>query len=220
MTERHYVGVYWEDRAASREQAAGALLATLARVRAIDPLLARWHLRLETREASVSARLTDEGAQAMLEKAIAPTSEGDPKHGWSVRLWNGEDQARSALVELTAGAHLGMNLFPSPNSCVVHLPTGLEDPDVERLIQRERMATLLGQLAIAWEADWGVVSTDRYLRSRLPQRGPHYPRVGWLTFLHGRRGKVPPHREGRRDARGGARLHGEHGAAALHGCGR
>ena len=191
MTERHYVGVYWEDRPASKEQAASALLAALARLRTFDPLLARWYPRLETREASLAAELTADRAQVLLDKAIAPTAEDDPKHGWSVRLWNGEDQTRSALLEVTVGARLGMNLFPSPNSCVLHLPTGLEDPAVDALLRRERMVALLGELAAAWEADWGVVSTDRYLRSRLPQRGPHYPRVGWMTFLHGRRGKPP-----------------------------
>lgn len=191
MTERHYVGVYWEDRPATKEQAAGALLAALGRMRAVDPLLAQWHLQLDTREASVEAALTEGRAQALLDETLAPTVQEDPKHGWLIRLWNGQDQARSAKLELTVGAHLGLGLFPSPNSCIVHLPRGLEDPDVDALLRRDRMAELLGELARAWEADWGVVSTDKYLRSRLPHRGPHYPRVGWLTFLHRRRGQPP-----------------------------
>jgi hypothetical protein len=53
------------------------------------------------------------------------------------------------------------------------------------------MVTLLAELARVWEADWGIVSTDEYMLSVPASRPPHHPRVGWVTFLHERRGPIP-----------------------------
>ena len=89
MTDRHYAGVYWEDRPASKQEVSRELVATLSILRSISPLLGRWHLQRETREDSLAAELTAAGGEAIVIDAIVPIDAENPRHGWKVRLWNG-----------------------------------------------------------------------------------------------------------------------------------
>jgi hypothetical protein len=191
MDERHYVGVYWGDRKATKEACVPPILEMLQSLRAHDPVFARWYLKLATREESLAAEITDATARDTLEQGIVLTADEVPYFGWKVTLWNGEADGRTAQVALFMGAHMGVPFSPTPNSCELHMPRGKDLPEIDALLRRPRMTQLLGELARIWLADWGVVSTDRHLKQVLPTRPPHHPRVGWLTFLHGWRGRAP-----------------------------
>jgi hypothetical protein len=141
-----------------------------------------------TREETLGWELTDGTARAKLLEGIAVSVDDLPEFGWAVVLWNGEADQRSAKIELGMGSHMRSPHSPTPNSCVVQMPR----PAVAgSLLHRATMTALLGDLAVVWSADWGVVSTDRYLLGGPPPRPPHHPRVGWLTFLNGWRGRAP-----------------------------
>jgi Immunity protein 52 len=191
MAERHYVGVYWEDRAASREECASQVLGTLARLRARDPLLSRWYLKRATREETLQAEIPQAGPPELLEGGLALVADDGPELGWKVTVWNGLGEGQSAHADLIVGAHAKIPFSPTPNSMILHMPRGRGQPEIDALLARERMAALLAELARAWSADWGVASTDSYLYGVLPVRPPHHPRVGWLTFLNARRGRAP-----------------------------
>ena len=196
MDERHYVGVYWGDRKATREACVPPILDMLHALRENDPLFARWYLKLATREESLGAELTEATAREKLEQGIVLAADEVPDHGWKVTLWNGEADGRSAQILLFTGADLGVPFSPTPNSCELQMPRGKDLPEVDALLRRPRMTRLLAELARIWVADWGVVSTDRHLKQVFPTRPPHHPRVGWLTFLHGWRGPAPKLQQG------------------------
>ena len=191
MAERHYVGVYWEDRAASREECASQVREMLARLRAHDPLLSRWYLKRPTREETLQTELTDAGERDLLEGGLAPVAEDGPELGWKVTVWNGLGEAQSAHADLVLGAHPRIFFSPTPNSSVLHMPRGRGQAAIDALLGRARMTTLRAELARVWRADWGLASTDSYLYGVLPVRPAHHPRVGWLTFLNARRGHAP-----------------------------
>jgi hypothetical protein len=191
MAERHYVGVYWEDRAASREECASQLLGTLARLRAHDPLLSRWYLKRATREETLQAEIPQAGPRDLLERGLALVADDGPELGWKVTVWNGLGEGGSAHADLIVGGHAKIPFSPTPNSMILHMPRGRGQPEIDALLARGKMVALLAELARAWSADWGVASTDSYLYGVLPVRPAHHPRVGWLTFLNARRGRAP-----------------------------
>jgi hypothetical protein len=188
MEERHYAGVYWEDRKVTKDECVTPILDSLARVGAHDPLLSRWYVMRGTREETLGWELTEATAREKLVAGIVVAVEDMPEFGWSVVLWNGEADRRSAKIELGMGGHMHSHVSPTPNSCIVRMPW---PPAAGSLLHRATMTALLGDLAVVWNADWGVVSTDRYLLGGPPPRPSHHPRVGWLTFLHGWRGRAP-----------------------------
>jgi hypothetical protein len=188
MEERHYAGVYWEDRKVTKDECVTPILDSLARVGAHDPLLSRWYVMRGTREETLGWELTEGTAREKLVAGIVVAVEDMPEFGWSVVLWNGEADQRSAKIELGMGGHMRSHASPTPNSCVVRMPWPAA---AGSLLHRATMTALLGDLALVWSADWGVVSTDSYLLGGPPPRPSHHPRVGWLTFLHGWRGRAP-----------------------------
>jgi hypothetical protein len=141
-----------------------------------------------TREETLSWELTEGDARAKLVEAIAPAVDDVPELGWRVVVWNGEADQRSAKIELDLGGHMHSHVSPTPNSCIVRMPW---PGAAGALLHRATMTALLGDLAVVWNADWGVVSTDSYLLGGPPPRPSHHPRVGWLTFLNGWRGRAP-----------------------------
>jgi hypothetical protein len=186
MAERHYVGVYWEDRPATRQEGIEQIGEMLARLRRHDPVFGRWYLKRASREESLLAELTEESQTELLEQELGPVGAESPGLGWKVTVWNGLGEGQSGHADLVIGAHAKIIFSPTPNSCDLQMPRG-----VEALLRRDRMTALLSELARVWRADWGVASTDGYLYGVMPSRPPHHPRVGWLTFLHGRRGRAP-----------------------------
>ena len=189
MEERHYAGVYWEDREVTKDECVTPILDTLARVGAHDALLSRWYVMRSTREETVSSwELTEADARGKLVEGIAPAVDDRPEFGWRVVVWNGEADQRSAKIELDLGGYMHSHVSPTPNSCVVRMPW---PGAAGALLRRATMTALLGDLAVVWNADWGVVSTDRYLLGGPPPRPSHHPRVGWPTFLNGWRGRAP-----------------------------
>jgi hypothetical protein len=190
MAERHYVGVYWEDRAASKEDCVSQVGDMLPRLRAYDPLLSRWYLKLGSREETLQAEITEASQHGLLDSGLELVGNG-PGLGWKVTLWNGLGDGRSAHVDVVVGADPKILFSPTPNSCLLTLPRGRDIPEVGALLRRKRMTGLLAELARAWQADWGIASTDSYLYGVLPTRPSHHPRVGWLTFLNARRGRAP-----------------------------
>jgi hypothetical protein len=191
MADRHCIGVYWEDRLEARGASAATVVKMIESLRLRHPLLATWYPRLATREESLAAKLEGDAAQALVESAIAPADPENTAHGWKLTLWNGHADGTSAIVELKTGAHIGTPFAPTPNSCLVRLPRAVDDPQVASLLEHDCMVGLVGDLARVWVADWGIASTESYFTSVIPRRPPHHPRVGWITFLHGRRGSPP-----------------------------
>jgi hypothetical protein len=160
MAERHYVGVYWEDRVASREECASQVLEMLARLRAHDALLSRWYLKRATREETLQAELTGAHERDLLERGLTRVAEDGAELGWKVTVWNGLGEGHSAHADLVLGAHPKILFSPTPNSSVLQMPRGRGQPEVDALLGRERMTALLAELARAWRADWGLASTD------------------------------------------------------------
>jgi hypothetical protein len=186
MAERHYVAVYWEDRAATKPECTGLVLQTLAKLRDADPLFARWFLKRSSREKSLESELTESSQQALLEEGLVLVADDSPGLGWRVTVWNGLGEGESAHADLVVGAAPRILFNPTPNSVTLQMPRGRE-----QLLRRGAMTALLSELARVWRADWGIASTDGYLYGVLPTRPTHHPRVGWLTFLNARRGRAP-----------------------------
>ena len=76
MAERHYVGVYWEDRAASKEECIAQVGDMLPRLRAHDPLLSRWYLKLGSREETLQAEITEASQHARLDSGLELVGDG------------------------------------------------------------------------------------------------------------------------------------------------
>jgi len=189
MADRHYVAVYWGDRAVPLDGCIAEVRDCLRRLAGHSELFARFYPIRATREESLAAELNEDHLRAAAEASVATS--GDARYGYTINLWNGLDEARSVRAEITVGADIGLEFCPAPNSFALKLPRALHDPATGALVRREPLTRLLEELARAWSADWGTVSTEGYLLGTPALLPPHHPRVGWITFLHRSRGKLP-----------------------------
>jgi len=102
--------------------------------------------------------------------------------GFSQMVWNAKKEA--TYVSLSCGDY-------SPcghNSCLLESLSlkGLQ----ERLLRAPLLAEVLTSMATAWDPDFAIASSTEMVR--LVQKRKREVRVGWLTYLSRRLGKLPP----------------------------
>jgi hypothetical protein len=75
------------------------------------------------------------------------------------------------------------------NACVLNLP--ITGPEAERVRAIPVLAGAVRNMAMAWDPDWAVATSDSFRRlMREPSKSSAF--VGWVTYLSRRRGTVPP----------------------------
>ncbi|RKH15620.1 hypothetical protein D7X74_17880 [Corallococcus sp. CA047B] len=186
MNETYHVGSYWGPRKETPEACALRLGDFLTGMREVDPSFARWFQPGRSRKDALTRPIELEPAE--LEKRVRRGKDRVVEEiGFRVEGWNGvgDDHDASGFL-VTCGSHAAR----VSNACVITLPS--LGPNADRVLTAHVLAAVLRVSAVAWEPSWGVATSQAH-RKLLDERGVRgAPRVGWVTYLEGRRGTVPP----------------------------
>jgi hypothetical protein len=186
--EGYYVGAYWGPRKETALECARRAELFFHMLARCDPSFTQWyragrgfprelpgwpvHLEVEAWEKLLlQGRLRNDVDKGVIEDL-----------GFSQMVWNTKKEA--TYVSLRCGAY-------SPcghNSCLLESLSlkGLQ----ERLLRAPLLAEVLTSMATAWDPDFAMASSSQMVE--LMEKDGFEVRVGWLTYLSRRLGKLPP----------------------------
>jgi hypothetical protein len=182
MEDTYYAGAYWRGRHESAEacaQRAEALFRLLGRC---VPEWNRWHEAADTfEEARQLQHATDAEAFGKL-FARKQNRIGDGFRFW---LWAGENPDETTLVHGFCGSSTPWQT----SVCVLNPPS--EGAIAERVVTAPGLAEVLRAMALAWEPEWAVATSDQHQELITKDTDPD-TFVGWVMYFSRQRGSVPP----------------------------
>jgi hypothetical protein len=182
MVENYYIGAYWSGRPEPLESYARRASVFLRQLAALDPTLIPWFEQASSPAAALRSQFSPD-TQTLLglfNKQKYRRGAGDV----SFAAWNGESEA-SSVVSFSCGS-------PSPfvvDRCILTPP--LKGQAAERLISASMMAQVLRAMALAWEPEWSVATSDAH-RDMVSDEAAPGTFVGWVMYFANSRGALPP----------------------------
>jgi hypothetical protein len=182
MTESYYAGAYWPGRVETVDAYARRAEEFFRLLALVDVTFARWLEKADSRSAALELQFTPD----------APTLQGLFKKkkyrrdaaGLAFSAWNGEPDGASSGVRFACGSD-------SPllgDHCMLTLPT--QGAVRERVLSAAVLAQLMRAMALAWEPEWGV-ATSQLHRDEILNRSRAGTFVGWVMYFARGRGTLP-----------------------------
>jgi hypothetical protein len=183
MIETYYAGSYWLARAESAGACAQRAERFFHLLGRCDPAWARW---CETAGSFEEARKRQfapnaKGFQKLFENQV---KRGDDE--FSFHLWTGNSQEETSSVDGACGSADAS----VPSNCL--LRPYKRGPITERVLTSPVMAEVLRAMALAWDPEWGVVTSHQYDDLMSEKVMPAGTSMGWVMYFSRLRGKVPP----------------------------
>lgn len=183
MIETYYAGSYWLARSESAEACAQRAERFFHLLGHCDPAWTSWYEKAGSLEEARRRQFTTDAAN--FQKLFAQ-KEHEIGDGFSFHLWTGNNLEETSGVDGSCGyssRHL-------PASCV--LEPYDEGPIGERVLTASVMIAVLRAMALAWEPEWGVVTSHQYDELVSEKVIPAGTSVGWVMYFSRLRGPVPP----------------------------
>jgi hypothetical protein len=183
MIETYYAGSYWLARPESAEACARRAEHFFQLLGRCDPAWTRWYESANSFEEARKLQFTTDAANFQKLFAQEEHHFGDR---FSFHLWTGENLDETSGVDGTCGS----SSLRLPSTCVLKpYDEGLIG---ERVLTAQVMAELLRAMALAWDPEWGVASSEAHRQMAVkgfPYAGTF---VGWVMYFSRLRGAVPP----------------------------
>ncbi len=188
--ESYYAGAYWGPRKESPEECARRTAAFFDLLARGDEFLAHWYEPARSRKDARKHRLMPPDVSTLSElfRRGVNRERGGPifeELGFHVWFHNGGAPYDDAGLRIRCGDFGGA----TPNSCVLTLPG--QGPNAERVLTASVLVDVVRSMARAWEPDWAVATSSDH-RDAVSETVRTGTFVGWVTYLSGRRGRVPP----------------------------
>jgi hypothetical protein len=183
MIETYYAGSYWLARSESAEVCARRAERFFHLLGRCDPAWNRWYQPASSFEEARKRQFTPNAAS--FQKLFAQ-EEYQSDEGFRFRLWTGNSQEETS----SAGAACGSAETLLPSNCLLN-PFD-EGPVGERILTAPVMTEVLRAMALAWEPEWGVVTSHQYDDLVSEKVMPAGTSVGWVIYFSRLRGTVPP----------------------------
>ncbi|WNG40483.1 hypothetical protein F0U61_47450 [Archangium violaceum] len=183
MMETYYAGSYWLARPESAAVCAQRAEHFFHLLSQCDPAWSRWYQPDDSFEKARQCQFTPNAASFQALFAQEGHQRGD---GFRFRLWTGDSQEETS----SAGASCGSTETLLPSNCL--LEPFDEGPVGERLLTTPVMTQVLRAMALAWDPEWGVVTSNAHRQmvvKGFPYAGTF---VGWVMYFSRLRGTVPP----------------------------
>lgn len=183
MIETYYAGAYWPGRVETLESYARRAEVFFQLLASADASFTRWFEKAGSRSAALELPFTPD-AETMLGLFEKKKYRRD-KAGISFSAWNGEPDGASSGVRLACGS-------ASPllgDLCTLSLPT--EGAVRERVLSAPTLAQVLRAMALAWEPEWGIATSQPH-RDEVLGLSKAGTFVGWVTYFARSRGTLPP----------------------------
>ncbi len=183
MRETYYAASYWLARPESAEACARRAERFFRGLERCDPAWTRWYESADSFEEARTLPFTTDAAS--FQKLFAE-EERAIEEGFSFGLWTGEDPQETSGVN----GGCGSSSTQLPSNCV--LRPYKRGPLSERVLTAPVMTEVLRAMALAWEPEWGIATSDVH-RQMAVKGFPHAGTfVGWIMYFSHWRGKVPP----------------------------
>ncbi|HLM48030.1 MAG TPA: immunity 52 family protein [Myxococcaceae bacterium] len=187
MKETYYVGAYWRARRESAESCAQRAESFFRHLGACDPSLAHWFKKGRTLKQALKHRFESDAASlAKVFHQQAQKEEHLADEGFSLNGWNGQTHEAASTLSLRCGDG---SVWVS-NSCLFYPPE--EGPAQERILQAPMLARILRAMALAWEPEWGLVTSPEHRDLVAPESPKAGTYASWLMYISHRRGPLPP----------------------------
>jgi len=189
MFERYYVGGYWGVRKETALECARRAEVFFHMLARCDPTFAQWYRRGRGAPRGLPGHPVRPEAQEWEQLFIRRMLRSDvdktviiEEFGFREDVWNAKKDATSVSF------HCGAYSRRAVNTCVIDPPD--EGPVRERILSAPVLAEVLTCVATAWDPDFAMATSGQMLD--LVEKRKWEVRVGWLTYLSRRLGKLPP----------------------------
>ncbi len=187
MKEHYFVGAYWGPRQETARVCAQRAEHALRLLADCDPSFAQWYRAGRKAPPGLPGHPVQE-IEDLERLLLAGRNRGDVSRailedmGFTMGLFNAR-QERTRL-EFHCGAY-----YPEGhNYCLLEPPK--DAPVHERLLSAPVLARILTSMVAAWDPNFVTASSLEMLR--LVEGPERETRVGWLTYVSRRLGRVPP----------------------------
>ena len=183
MRATYYAGICWGGRKDSAEECARRAEAYFHLLSRCDPIYTRWFEQANSRKKALQLQF-EPTADTFLRFFKRRTYQ-EGRDGFMLWVWTGHEEGHGGLATMRCGSAAEF----VPNNCLLYLPS--EEPEEERVLQVDVLAQVLRAMVLAWEPDWGFITSGDFRDSLSPQ-GIAGTFVGWWTYVSRGRGEVPP----------------------------
>ncbi|HLL00234.1 MAG TPA: immunity 52 family protein [Myxococcaceae bacterium] len=182
MIETYYAGSCWLARSESIEACAHRAERFFHLLGRCDPAWTRWYEPAGSFQEARERRFTTTAENFQKLFARKEHRIGD---GFSFHLWTGDSLEETSGVDGACGS---ADLRP-PSTCVLRpYDEGLVG---ERVLTAPIMTEVLRAMALAWDPEWGVVTSHEH-RDSVTEKAKAGTFVGWVMYFSRLRGTVPP----------------------------
>ncbi len=182
MTEAYYAGSYWLARHESAEVCARRAEHLFALLGRCDPEWTRWYEAADSFEEARKLQLATDAATI---GGVFGRKRNRIGQGVRLWVWTGADAEHTTGFDAVWGdssRHLN-------NYCLLTPPE--QGPVAERVLTAAVMTEVLRAMALAWEPEWGVVTSEEH-RDSVSEHADAGTFVGWVMYFSRQRGTVPP----------------------------
>jgi hypothetical protein len=182
MIETYYAGSYWLARPESAKTCAQRAEHFFHLLGHCDPAWTHWYETASSFEEARKRRFTTD-AEAF-QKFFAQ-KEHQIVDGFSYHFWTGDNLQETSGIDGSCG-HSSLHL---PSTCVLR-PYD-EGAIGERVLTSPVMAEVMRAMALAWDPEWGVATSEAH-RDSVTEKAKAGTFVGWVMYFSRLRGTVPP----------------------------
>jgi immunity protein 52 of polymorphic toxin system len=182
MIETYYAGSYWLARPESAEACALRAERFFHLLGRCDPAWSHWYEAANSFEEARKLQFSTDAAHFQKLFAQEENHFGDR---FSFYLWTGDNLDEASSVNGSCGS-----ADPRPPSTCVLKPYD-EGPIGERILTAPVMTAVMRAMALAWEPEWGVATSEAH-RDSVTERAKPGTFVGWVMYFSRLRGTVPP----------------------------
>jgi hypothetical protein len=183
MVETYYAGAYWLARTETAQACAKRAELFFLMLRRCDPAWSRWYGKADSLKEALQNPFTTDAANFL---KLFAQKDNQVAAGFSFHLWTGNNLQETSRVDGNCG-HSSLHLH---SSCVLKpYDEGLIG---ERVLTAPVMTEALRAMALAWDPEWGVVTSHAYDDLISEKVMPAGTSVGWVMYFSRLRGTVPP----------------------------
>jgi hypothetical protein len=181
MRETYYAGSYWHARSESAEACARRAEHFFHLLGRCDPAWTRWYETADSFEEARKLQFTTDAANF---KKLFGGKENRIGDGFTFWLWTGDTLQETSSVRGTCGS---ADPWLRTNCVLKPYDEGLI---AERVLTASVMTEVLRAMALAWEPEWGVATSESHRDSIMESTKPG-TFVGWVMYFSRLRGTVP-----------------------------
>jgi hypothetical protein len=183
MIETYYAGSYWHARSESAEACAQRAERFFHLLRRCDPAWTYWYETAGSLEEARERQFTTDAANF---KKLFGKKENRIGDGFTFHLWTGDNLEETSGVDVACGS---ADPWVRTNCVLRPYDEGLVG---ERVLTSPVMTEVLRAMALAWDPEWGVATSEAH--RQLAVKGFPHPGtfVGWVMYFSRLRGTLPP----------------------------